>query len=131
METEIIQAVEVLENDNLSIWFWIALIEFIIVIFLLLKIIAKSHPLDFAEISKKDLRQGNENPNMQDLFNSIANSKNLYKELSKHCHPDKFAHTPLHAVAEEIFQDITRHKRDYKRLTELKAIAIDKLNINF
>ena len=130
MEADTIQVIETIQNDNISIWLWIALIEFVIIILLLIKICVKRRPLDLADMSKKDLIQGNVNTNMQDLFDSIANSKNLYKELSRHCHPDKFANTPLQEVAEEIFQEITRNKRNYKRLTELKSIAKDKLNIN-
>ena len=42
---------------------------------------------------------------MNNLMDSIHNSRNLYKELSKKCHPDRFINDPKQKIAEEIFQD--------------------------
>ena len=64
-------------------------------------------------------------------MNSITHSKELYKELSKKCHPDRFVNTHLQEVADKLFQEITANQRNHKRLTELKKQAQNELNINF
>ena len=118
-------------NDSVSIWFWIALVEFILLVLLLLKMQRpKREKLDLSEVKKTDLKNS-ENIDMYNLLDSIHHSKELYKALSKKCHPDKFVNTPLHQIAEEIFQEITRNKRNYKQLIALKAEAINKLDLKF
>ena len=40
---------------------------------------------------------------MNNLMDSMHKSRNLYKELSKKCHPDRFINNPKQKIAEEIF----------------------------
>lgn len=68
---------------------------------------------------------------MGNLMNSINNSSELYKELSRKCHPDRFVNSPDQKLAEEIFQEIARHKRNHEKLIALKERAIAELNIKF
>jgi curved DNA-binding protein CbpA len=75
------------------------------------------------------LRNTGDNADMKNLVNSIAKSRELYKELSRQCHPDRFVNTDLQPTAEDIFQEISRNKRNYKILLALKERAIEKLNI--
>ena len=68
---------------------------------------------------------------MNNLMDSIHNSRNLYKELSKKCHPDRFINDPKQKIAEEIFQEISENERNFEKLSLLKLRAINELNINF
>lgn len=125
---------EVIANSNstlFSIWFWIALTELIIVIFLILKLNKKHRNLKFRDIPKDKLKNASKSDvDMDNLMNSINGSKKLYKELSRTCHPDCFINSVKQKIAEEIFQEISKNKRDFKKLTELKQRAIKELNIN-
>ena len=67
---------------------------------------------------------------MVNLMNSINGSKDLYKQLSRICHPNRYINSDKRQVTEEIFQEISKNKRDYKKLSELKQRAITELNIN-
>jgi len=118
-------------NNSISIWLWIALLEFLIITWLLIKLYRKKEgKLDLSDLKKSDLKSTN-NVNMNDLMSSIHKSRELYKELSRKCHPDRFVNTPLQGIAEELFQEISRNKRNYMELMKIKEIAKDKLNLNF
>jgi uncharacterized protein YozE (UPF0346 family) len=120
------------DSTTFSIWFWVAIIEFVIIVFLVLKLKKKGKDLKFGDLSKDKMRNAKKaDVDMDNLMNSINGSKDLYKELSRTCHPDRFINSDKQKLAEEIFQDISKHKRDFKKLTELKERAITELNINF
>lgn len=119
------------DSNSHSIWFWIALAELIIIAFLIFTIKKKKKDLKFADLSKDKIRNAKKSDiDMDNLMNSINSSKDLYKELSRTCHPDRFINSDKQKIAEEIFQEISKHKRDFKNLTELKQRAITELNIN-
>jgi hypothetical protein len=123
---------EEIDTTELSIWFCIALIELLIIVYLIFKSKKKKSELAFGDLSKKKIRNSKKSEiDMSNVMNSINGSKTLYKELSRSCHPDRFVNSDKQLIAEEIFQDITKHKRDFKKLTELKERAIIELNINF
>lgn len=67
--------------------------------------------------------------NMANLVSSIHDSKTLYKELAKKCHPDRFINRPEHEKALSIFQEITENKHDFEKLARLKELAIKQLKI--
>lgn len=120
------------DSTTISIWFWVAIIEFVIIVFLFFKLKKKGKDLKFGNISKDKLHNAKKiDVDMDNLMNSINGSKDLYKELSRTCHPDRFINSDKQKLAEEIFQEISKHKRNFKRLTELKERAIIELNINF
>jgi uncharacterized protein YozE (UPF0346 family) len=120
------------DSTTFSIWFWVAIIEFVIIVFLVLTLKKKGKDLKFGDLSKDKMRNAKKaDVDMDNLMNSINGSKDLYKELSRTCHPDRFINSDKQKLAEEIFQDISKHKRDFKKLTELKERAITELNINF
>lgn len=68
---------------------------------------------------------------MGGLMQSIHLSRDLYKELGKRCHPDRFPDPERKRAAEELFQLITRHRRDYPRLVELRERAQQELGLEF
>jgi len=116
---------------SISTWFWIAVIEFLIIVWLFRKFQKlKRNNLDLSDVKKSDLWKSG-NIDINNLMNSIHYSRELYKELSKKCHPDRFVNTPKQEIAEEIFQRISKNKRNYEQLIFIKEEAIDKLNINF
>ncbi|WP_158975000.1 hypothetical protein [Cellulophaga sp. L1A9] len=120
------------DTYSLSIWFWIATVELVIITYLLLRSNKKKNELQFANLSKDKVRNAkNSNIDMDNLMNSINGSKDLYKELSRACHPDRFINTDKQKMAEDLFQEISKNRRDYEKLNALKQIAITNLNINF
>ncbi len=115
-----------------SFWFWASLIEFIVIILLIIKLKKRKSNLSFAELTKDKIKSSKDlHIDMDNLMNSIGGSKDLYKELSRLCHPDKFINKPEQKIAEEIFQEISRHKRNYEKLALLRERAKSELNINF
>jgi hypothetical protein len=123
---------EATDTTAFSIWFWIALVELIVIAYLIFKPKKKESELAFGDLSKKKIRNSKKSEiDMSNVMNSINSSKTTYKELSRACHPDRFVNSDKQLIAEEIFQEITKFKRDFKKLTELKERAITELNINF
>ena len=119
------------EFMNNPIWFWVSLLEAFIIIALIIRRRKNSKKLAFADISKEKIKNAqNQNIDMTDVINSINKSQVLYKELSKRCHPDLYLDEERKAMAENIFKEISKHKRNYQKLLELKIVAIKDLNIN-
>ena len=116
---------------QLSIWFWIAIIEFVILVFVGVNL-KKKPKLDFSHISKKEIIKLRSNEiDMNNLVDSINYSQRLFHELSKKCHPDSFIRNDQKEIAEQLFREISSNKRNYHKLLELKQKAIDELNIKF
>jgi len=116
-------------GEQTNWWMWLAIAEFGIIAFLILK--EQLKPKDTAkqrfknESLKQDIDFGN-------IINSSFNSIQLYDELKVKCHPDRFpTDKEKNSIAENIFQEISKNKNNVKRLLELKEEAIQKLNINF
>lgn len=115
-----------------STWFWLSIVEFIVIIFLLIRLKKKKTELAFSDLPKDKMKTAkSSNIDMDNLMNSINGSRDLYKELSKACHPDKFVNTEKQKIAEDIFQDISKDKRNFEKLLALKERAKNELNINF
>ncbi|MDI6048245.1 J domain-containing protein [Flavobacterium sp. XS2P24] len=115
-----------------SIWFWLTLIELLIIIFLVYKLNSKKKVFELSDLETKQIKDSKKNNiDMTNLMNSIHNARPLYKELSKKCHPDRFINEPRQKIAEEIFQKISENERNFKELTLLKSRAVNELNINF
>lgn len=115
-----------------NFWFWLSIIELVIILFLVFKLSSKKKNLAFSDLNKENLKKSKETDiDMGNLMNSINNSSELYKELSRKCHPDRFVNSPDQKLAEEIFQEIARHKRNHEKLIALKERAIAELNITF
>ena len=64
-------------------------------------------------------------------MDNIYKSRLLYKKLSTSCHPDRFpANEEKRKIADELFQEISNHQRNYNKLVELQELAKLKLDIN-
>jgi predicted membrane protein len=113
-----------------NIIFWVFLAILFIVIFLYSMFSKKRKKEEFTEISREGLKKlKNEKVDMNDLMDSINNSKELYRTLSAKCHPDKFVNSTKHQIAEDLFKEIAANKRNFKQLENLKARAITELGI--
>jgi preprotein translocase subunit SecF len=120
------------DTTNTSIWFWIVVIELVFITYLLFKLWKKNSKLKFNDATNAEVHNAKKSDiDMDNLMNSINGSKDLYKELSRACHPDRFINTDKQKMAEDLFQEISKNRRDYEKLNALKQIAITNLNINF
>ena len=118
--------------DSHSLWFWFSIIELLLIIYLIYKLKSKSKKVELTDLdTNKIINSKNNKIDMNNLMNSIHNSRTLYKELSKKCHPDRFINDPKQKNAEEIFQGITKNERNFEKLNSLKLRAENELNINF
>ncbi len=110
-------------EDNVNIWLWIALCEAVIVIVLLLMIAHKN-----TTFYKRKSTILAEQPDFGNIFNSAFNAEPLYKELSRICHPDRFAPDEQKmAIADDIFQRVSKNRNNIKVLQELKIEISKKL----
>lgn len=118
-------------NQNITIWFWFSIIEFIIILFLLIKQKKMKSDRLFFDLNKiKTENAKKSNIDMNKLMDSINNSKSLYKELSKKYHPDRFVNTSKHLLSERLFQEISKNKRNHENLILLKKQAESELGTN-
>lgn len=130
---------EIVVNDlkESTYWLWFAICEFLIILILIIIVIKlyrklkDNQNLAFSDVDKNEFkkRMKHSSVDMDGLMNSINNSKSLYKKLSRVCHPDRFVNTNKHKKSEEIFQELSNSKRDFKKLEALKERAKKELNI--
>ncbi len=116
-------------NFYKSIWFWLATFEFIALVFIVLRIKGKARV--FKDPINKDVKAAQTAiVDMDNLMNSFSGSRDLYKELARVCHPDRFINTEKHKLAEEIFKEVSKYQRDFGKLTKLKERINEELNTN-
>ena len=126
---EIIVAKTTENNDSSNLWMWVAIVEFLIIIGLILANRFKRKPNAKQQFKNESLAQ---EVDFNNIINSSFHSNELYDILKVKCHPDRFPTDPeLNELAEKLFQEITKSKTNVKRLQELKVEAQQKLNINF
>jgi len=110
-----------------NFWFWISMVELVILLVVFLIKTSKNNAVKYDESILTDSKKTD--VDMVNVVNSMYKSKALYDKLKVKCHPDRFPNSELNKIADELFQEITKHQRNYNRLVELKDIAEDKLNI--
>lgn len=108
-------------------WQLIALAELLFILFLLLKLKKKKEvspsELEALKTSKKTKLD------MNNLMNDIHLSKELYRELSRQCHPDRFAGTELVDQANNLFQEIQQSQNNYQQLCLLRDKVMTELKL--
>ena len=110
-------------THEVDVWLWIALCEAVIIIVLLMIIAYKNTAF---HKKKSDILA--EQPDFGNIFNSAFNAEPMYKELSRLCHPDRFApNEQKMAIADEIFQRVSKNRNNIKALQELKVEITQKL----
>jgi len=113
-----------------AVWFWISMIQFAMLIFLVTKKFRKKPAVITGEAERVIIKEmTGKKLDMHNLMENINKSNSLYKLLSRKCHPDRFINYPEHKLAEEIFQEITLYRRNYKKLCALRERAIIELNV--
>ncbi len=116
-------------NEHINWWLWIAIIEFVLIIFLVIKQKIKPKDTIKQKFKKESLKA---EIDFNNIINSSFNSKQLFDELKVKCHPDRFpTDKEKNLIADKLFQEITENQNNAKRLIELKEEAKQKLNINF
>lgn len=114
-------------NESINWWFWIAIVQFIIIVVLAIKLSFKRKQSLKKRLKKESL--GN-SIDFDNIINSSFNSNEIYNELKVKCHPDRYSvDTEKHKIANELFQKISENKNNAKNLTKLREEAILKLNI--
>ena len=68
---------------------------------------------------------------MGGVMDDIFESRKLYDELKKVCHPDRFVNTDKYEIADKLFQEITKNKSNSQMLVKLKADATIQLDLKF
>lgn len=112
-----------------NIWLWIALAELAVIVALVVLVSRKTKKQNLLEQKfKADALQ--QEIDMNDVMGNIFQAKQLYDQLKRSCHPDRFTDRELRLKADALFQQITENKRNYSRLQELKAQAEKELMIN-
>lgn len=123
--------VEKISTLNL-IWFWIAIIELSIIVFLVYKLKTKKPISNLSDLEIQGITKSKKSEiNMDSLMDNIHSSKPLYKELSRKCHPERFVNDNRQDLAHEIFKEITKHEKNFEQLEKLKKRAIAELNLTF
>ena len=113
-----------------SFWKYISIAQFGVIAYLGYKLYRKKPKTEFKNVKRETVKEAaNKELDMANVVNSINKAKPLFKELSKKCHPDKFANSEKHEVAQIVYQQITDSKRNYGKLLELKEMAEDELEI--
>ncbi len=88
---------------------------------------------DLFKASERDKIRGQILEEKIDFGNVVSSSllaKNLYDELKKVCHPDKFQKQEDVNTATELFQLLVQNKGDYNKLLSLKERIYIELPIN-
>ncbi len=117
------------KSDPINVWMWVAIGEFAIIAGLILAKRLKKKPNAKQRFKEESLAQ---EVDFNNIIKSSFHSTELYYILKVKCHPDRFPADPkLNAIADKLFQEITKNKTNFKRLEELKIEAQQKLNINF
>ncbi len=122
--------------SNIKIWQLAAAIELIIIVLLIIAIIKllkkiKSHqkPEQFDTTIIKGSKE--KAVDMDNVINSMFNSKMLYDMLKKKIHPDRFPDEDEKAIATDLATQLNEQKSNYEKLKEIKAIAEEKLGLKF
>ena len=118
-----------------NVWFWIAIAEFIAIVMIIIILFSsrQSKPSKKQMIRDNVMKEGDVDfgQTIKTAFD-VKKAQALYDVLKKRCHPDIFSpDAEKVAIADDLFQEITKNKNNYKKLLELKEIAKEKLNINF
>lgn len=122
---------------NIKLWQWISISEFIlliILIFIIIRLIKKSKRSKEEDIFESTIIKEGKSAevNMDNVINSMFHSKNLYDSLKRKIHPDRFSNDPEKIeIANELATQLNENQKNFKKLEEIKTIAIEKLGIKF
>lgn len=120
----------VLDSSNSQLLIFIGIISTVILVFLLFYFSKKLNKNGKKNSIKKDILKTE--IDFTNIIDSSFNSKTIYDQLKKKCHPDRFVNDEEKSqIANKIFQELTKNKNNIKKLNELKLRAENQLNIQF
>jgi|SRR5690554_1128638 len=115
-------------STGINWWLWIAIAEFVIIVYLVIKYATNKKETLKQKLKKESLGQ---EIDFDNIIDSSFNSNEIYDKLKVRCHPDRFPNDlEKNKIADDLFQEITKNKNNKKRLLELKEEAKEKLNVN-
>ena len=114
--------------ETLNHYKWIILsgLELLVILYLSFRL-RKSKRSNPEEIEIK--KSKGSSIDMDEMMKNIHLSNELYKKLSRVCHPDRFAGTPLTELANEIFQEVQQSSKNYAQLLLLQDRITNELQI--
>ena len=118
-----------MEAELKNIWFYVSLVEFVIIILLGVSTLRIKKTKRDGRLSKEELLKNSTDIDFGGLIQSSFHAKELYDKMIRKCHPDRFIDEQQRSVASEISAKLVANKHNFKALEELKELAIKKLNI--
>ncbi len=118
-------------GDKPNIWKLVSFVQFAAIGYLAIrwrKAKSRFAESDLHEFAARRKSFAAEEVDMGAVMDSIHKSGPLYKSLSRKCHPDRFSDPADQAKANELFQLISQHRRDYAKLVELQKRVETELN---
>ncbi len=119
------------KTEHFNWWSLLAIIELVIILTLIYKNQKIKNKVNIKEEFGNIKKGSSSDMDMDNLVKSMHGSRELYKKLSRKCHPDRFQDEMLKDKADKIFQDISRYKRNHAKLTQLQKQAEKELDIKF
>ena len=114
-------------STGINIWLIVAIVEFAVIVYLLLTKLNISNSKK-AQIKNEVMQEGS--IDFRNVFNNAFNSKEIYDDLKKKCHPDRFVDdAEREAIANDLFQRITQNQHNIDNLRKLREEAVQKLGI--
>lgn len=114
-------------STGINIWLIVTIVEFAVIVYLLLTKLNISNSKK-AQIKNEVMQEGS--IDFRNVFNNAFNSKEIYDDLKKKCHPDRFVDdAEREAIANELFQRITQNQHNIDNLRKLREEAVQKLGI--
>ena len=112
---------------GINIWLIVAIVEFAVIVYLLLTKLNMNNGKK-ARIKNEVMQEGS--IDFSNVLNNAFNSKKIYDELKKKCHPDRFVDdAEREAIANDLFQRITQNQHNIDNLNKLREEAVQKLGI--
>lgn len=114
-------------STGINIWLIVAIVEFAVIVYLLLTKLNISNSKK-AQNKNEVMQEGS--IDFSNVLNNAFNSKEIYDDLKKKCHPDRFVDdAEREAIANELFQRITQNQHNIDNLRKLREEAVQKLGI--
>ena len=110
-----------------NVWFWIALIEFLIIMLSVIISIRDKNK----KWEKLKFKQGISDSNTEFIFpiGDMFRAPEMYKKLMRVCHPDRFIDETKKNAAEELCMLIGKNQYNVTEMERLGKLAEEKLEI--
>lgn len=115
-------------------WLIVSIIEFALLILLIILYLKsnKKHKSDDYFVDEHVRKFKNTEVDFNNMFNSMFNSKELYDQMKKKIHPDRFPNDlEQNKLASKLATELNESKNDIGKLKEIKAMAEEKLGLTF